>query len=575
MTFRGKVVAAWTIAALTAAVLAFDRPEAFRSRGGGSLPPLVYSAPRPPVARGQSSVRAARTERTWRDATCAMPRDWLRRSLRGYYPVRSPDLSFVPVEPHFFGDFKKTTTHSGPWDYLQEVPLVLYGPGFIRSKGSVTLDREVTLADLAPTYARLLRTPFPDRRPGDPLSTALLPKDERKGRPRLIVTVVWDGGGWNTLRHWPNSWPTLSRLMTEGTSFEGALVGSNPSVTPAIHANLGTGTFPGNHGIVSIPQRRAGRIQDSWAFNSPHNLEVTTLADIYDRTTNNRAKIGLLAEQNWHLGMIGHGAFLGRADRDIAVLTRTSPFSTNPRYYRLPGYINDVWGFRKDVRAIDKSDGNRNGLWLGHDLPDGRHEGFANPAWTLYQMRLLRTLLNREGFGKDKVPDLFFTNFKQIDEVSHAYFLQSPEMHATIPYSDRALRGIVRWLNRHVGKKRWVLGMTADHGVGPRFDKIEAWPIDMVELQIDVALRFGTRVTDLFQSQRPQGFWLNDRTLKAKGITRDEISNYLLRYTIGDNVRKGRKIPRAYRSRENEKLFAAAWPSARISSMSDCAKISG
>lgn len=574
MTFRGKVVAAWTIAGLTAAGLAFDRPEAFRSRPGKSSPPLVYSAPQRSAPEVEPSVRAVRTQRNWRDATCSMPRDWLKRSLRGYYPVRSPDLSFVPVEQHFFGDFKNTTTHSGPWDYLQEVPLVLYGPGFIRSQGPVTLDREVTLADLAPTYARLLRTPFLDRRPGDPLREALLPRDERNGKPRIIVTVVWDGAGWNTLNHWPNSWPVLKRLMSEGTSFNDAFVGSNPSVTPAIHANIGTGTFPAKHGIVSIPQRRGGRIQDSWAFDDPRNLGVTTFADIYDRAVNNRAKIGLLAEQNWHLGMMGHGAALRGADRDATVLTRTFPFTTNPNYYRLPAYVNEVRGFRKDVAAIDEDDGKRNGLWFGHRLPEDLNRGRATPAWTLYQMRLLRTLLNREGFGRDKTPDLFFTNFKQIDAVSHVYFLQSPEMHATIPYSDRALGGIVRWLNEHVGKKRFVLAMTADHGVGPRFDKIGAWPIDMTELQIDVAIRFGVRVTDLFQSQRPQGFWLNNRTLKANRITRDEISNYLLRYTIGDNLRQGEKIPRAYRARENEKLFAAAWPSARITSMSDCAEIS-
>ncbi|HEV3473474.1 MAG TPA: alkaline phosphatase family protein, partial [Actinomycetota bacterium] len=348
MTFRSKVVAAWAIAGLTAAGIAFDEPETVRS-GDDPPPPLIYSAPQRSGPRSEPSGGGVTTRRTWREATCAMPRAWLKRSLRGYYPVRSPDLSFVPVEPHFFGEFKKTTTHSGPWDYLQKVPLVLYGPGFIRAQGPVAVDREVTVADLAPTYARLLRTRFPERRPGDPLGKALLPRDERNGKPRIIVTVVWDGGGWNTLQHWPNAWPTLQRLMTEGTSITDALVGSNPSVTPAIHANIGTGTFPARHGIVSIPQRRNGRIQDSWAFNSPHNLEVTTLADVYDRAVNNRAKIGMLAEQNWHLGMIGHGAALRGADRDVAVLTRTSPFTTNTNYYRLPRYINDVWGFKKDV----------------------------------------------------------------------------------------------------------------------------------------------------------------------------------------------------------------------------------
>lgn len=542
-------------------------------------------SPAPPAQEASSSPSATTTpipEATgkpvgstvsgprWLRSACKLPPEQLRRTLRGYYPGRSPELTFVSAEPHYFGHFRKTTTHSGPWPYVQKVPLVLYGPGFVRAQGDLTVDREVTVADMAPTFAELLRTPFPDRRPGRVLRSALLPRTERNGKPRLIITVVWDGGGWNTLREWPATWPKLKEIMGKGTSVVNATVGSNPSVTPAIHANMGTGTFPAAHGIVSIPQRKGAVIADSWAGHSPSNLLVETLADIYDPRTDNRAKIGLLAEQDWHLGMIGHGAALSKGDRDIAVLTRTDPFETNTRFYRLPSYMQDVPGFSADRRTIDGSDGTVNGKWLGHELPKDHSTGFANPVWTLYQMRLLRKLLNEEGFGKDKVPDLFYTNFKQIDEVSHAYFLQSPEMSHTIPYSDQALGGIVRWLNEHVGKERWVLAMTADHGVGPRFDTVGAWAVNMDELLIDTALHFRTRVSDLFQSQRPQGLWLDMDTMRTEGITLGEMANFILDYTIEDNVRDGQPVRRQYRDRLDERLFSAAFPSNRVTDMSQC-----
>ncbi|MGH2756425.1 MAG: alkaline phosphatase family protein, partial [Actinomycetota bacterium] len=196
--------------------------------------------------------------------------------------------------------------------------------------------------------------------------------------------------------------------------------------------------------------------------------------------------------------------------------------------------------------------------------------GFANPAWTLYQMRLLRALLNREGFGRDRVPDLFFTNFKQIDEVSHAYFLQSYEMKQTIPFSDAALAGIVRWLNNNVGERRWVLAMTADHGVGPKFTKVGAWAIDMQELQIDIAVRFQTRITEIFDSQRPQGFWVDRAALRRSGITRTEIANFLLDYRMRNNVADDLRVPKGYRGMMDERLFRAAWPTGKITSMSDC-----
>ena len=566
MTFGRKAVALWAVAgtAVISFVWAADEMD------GPTQGPQAMAPSGLPSEESTPEVDRELRVGGWRAATCAMPPELLQRTLRGYYKGRSPEITFVPEEPHFFGDFKTTTTHSGPWDYVQTVPLVLYGPGHIRSRGEVNLDREVTIADLAPTFARLLGIGFPGARPGRALTEALVPKDERPGRPRLIITVVWDGGGVNTLAQWPKTWPNLRRFMAEGTSFSGAIVGSNPSVTPAIHANLGTGAFPNRHGIVSIPQRRRDRIEDSWSGHSPRNLLIKTLADIYDPTTGNRARIGLLAEQDWHLGMIGNGAAIRGGDRDIAVLTRTSPFETNPRYYRLPGYIQNVPGFKADVETIDRSDGKNNGKWLGHDLPKDRSTGFANPAWTLYQERLLRKLLKEEGFGRDRVPDLFFTNFKQIDEVSHAYFLRSTEMKSTIPYSDAALARLVRWLNRNVGERRWVLAMTADHGVGPNFTDVGAWAIDMQELQIDIAIHFRTRVSELFDSQRPQGFWVDRAVLRRKGITRAEIANFLLGYRIRDNVADDLKVPDGYREMMDGRLFTAAWPTEAITSMSDC-----
>src|SRR3712207_8270518 len=44
-----------------------------------------------------------------------------------------------------------------------------------------------------------------------------------------------------------------------------------------------------------------------------------------------------------------------------------------------------------------------------------------SPVWTLYQTRLLKEMLAREDFGENRVPDLFFTNYKQVDDVGHDY----------------------------------------------------------------------------------------------------------------------------------------------------------
>ncbi|MDQ4025331.1 MAG: alkaline phosphatase family protein, partial [Actinomycetota bacterium] len=207
----------------------------------------------------------------WFEAACDLPIEQLRRIRRGYVPGRSPELLVVPREPNYFGSFA-SYTHSGPWDYVQSIPLVFYGPGYIKPQGEITLDRETTIADLAPTLAELLDTPFPGGRPGTAITEALLPEEERAGIPKVIVTVVWDGGGWNVLEAWPDAWPYLRRLMEKGTSVGNSVVGSSPSVTPAVHTNLGTGAFPKQHGIVDIPVREGVEIFGAYDGFTPRFL---------------------------------------------------------------------------------------------------------------------------------------------------------------------------------------------------------------------------------------------------------------------------------------------------------------
>ncbi|MDQ3940454.1 MAG: alkaline phosphatase family protein, partial [Actinomycetota bacterium] len=343
----------------------------------------------------------------WLDASCSLPDKILERIERGTVPARSADLHMVPRFPNYFGSFK-ISTHSGPWDYLQRVPLVFYGPGFIEPACDVTLDRPVTVADIAPTFAELLGYPFPTDRPGRAITEIMLPAGERADPPALIVLVVWDGGGTNVIDRWPDAWPFLKTLMTNGTSIQDATVGSSPSVTPSTHATMGTGAFPDAHGIPDIPLRNGERVPDSYPDKSPKFLELETLADMFDRDNGNEPVIGMIAERGWHLGMMGHGGLLPGADRDFAVMTQggDGELTTNPDYYRLPDYMRDVPGLAADDAAVDAADGETDGAWMGHPLPDVHRAGAANPVWTLYQVRLIRQLIDQAGFGRDEVPDM-------------------------------------------------------------------------------------------------------------------------------------------------------------------------
>jgi hypothetical protein len=514
----------------------------------------------------------------WFDAACDLPVEYVRRLRRGYFPGRSPEILLVPKEPNFVGG-PTYWSHSGPWGYLQRVPLVFYGPGFIRATGPMRLEREVTLADVTPTLADLVRLTWPRNRPGRALKEILVPSDERDGTPRVIVVVVWDGGGTNVLDQWPDAWPHLTTLMREGAALEDAIVGSSPSVTPAVHATLGTGVFANRHGIVDVATRDGQRVRSPFPRATPIYMRVPSFADLHDAATDNRAQVGMMAYQSFHLGMMGRGASTPTADRDISLIARipegpttTDPGTlfTNGTYYSVPEYVNDIGGFERDIRRADLIDGESDLKWMGHidlRIPDRANK---SPAWVLYQTRVVKTLLQRENFGQDDVTDLLFVNYKQIDEVGHNWNMLADEMRVIIEFSDEGLADIVSFLDSSVGKNRWVLVVTADHGQTPDPEQSGSWAIRISSLGNDVAEHFNVDAPDLIQLLRPSGFWLDRGWMEANGISFDDVADFLVDYRLEQNVLAGETLGEQYRSRLNERIFDAAIPGHKLEAVWRC-----
>ena len=489
--------------------------------------------------------------------------------MRGYYPKRSPDVMLVPHGSNYIGD-PEETSHSGPWDYLQRVPFVLYGPGFIEPQGELTLDREPTLADLTPTLAELIDFDWPGDGPGEAITEALLPEADRAGRPRLVVVVVWDGGGWNVLDAWPGTTPNLDRLASDGTSIADAIVGSSPSITPSIHTTIGTGVFPESHGITGIDIRYQGRLGPAFPARTGRLIKTPTLADLYDPATGNAAKVAMLGFRSWHLGMIGRGALHPQGDHDIgALVDENEGLITNEDVYSLPPQLNEVPGLKVDTRTIDASDGERDGTWMGHDLSDPRIRR-DSPVWALYQTRILKELIASEGFGADRVPDLLYTNYKQIDEAGHNWNMLSEEMPEEIKYSDAVLGDLTRFLDKKVGRNKWVVAVTADHGVTPDSDNSGGWPIAKVPFGNDLAAKLGVRAERLIKQVSPVGIYLDEDTVTAKGVTLEEIADFASRYRLGDNLERAEKLPELYADRGDELLFAAAFPGNEMDRVWSC-----
>jgi Uncharacterized proteins of the AP superfamily len=127
---------------------------------------------------------------------------------------------------------------------------------------------------------------------------------------------------------------------------------------------------------------------------------------------------------------------------------------------------------------------------------------------------MVEEVISREGFGKDDVPDLLFINSKAIDHISHIFSVNSPEMQDTLSWQDEDLGRFVDFLDQEVGKGRYVLVVTADHGA--QFDPAVsgAFQVTPTELGRDLNAAFpATGGGSVFQAVRSSQIYLNDDVL--------------------------------------------------------------
>ncbi len=476
----------------------------------------------------------------------------MKRVKRGYVDVASPDINLIPREPNYVGTATRPV-HSGPWDYLARVPLVIYGPGYVEAGkySGVT-----TMADVAPTTAALIGFDGFEAPDGTVLEQALAGSGSV---PRLVVTLVWDGGGLNVLSRHERSHPFLDKLMKRSAVFSGMEIGSSPSVTPPIHTTLSTGAFPRRHGIPGLRIRtETGEHIDPFHDLDPSNIRVPTLADVYDAANGNRPVTGMLASANWHLSMIGHGDLYPGGDADPVVLFENEGRTfTNRGIYYVPA-IEDVSVLLEEAEKLDAADGSRDGEWRGHDLADPAIR-YASPAHIRYEQFLLARLIETAAFGNDDIPDLLYVNFKSADDAGHAWGMTSQGTAGAIRALDDELRRLVHFLDRTVGEGLWALILTADHGQTPFPEESGAWPIGGGELASDMNAEFDLTDddVDLVDRVSSPGAYVNRSQLEASTVSLDDLARFAAGYTVEQNLRKDQELPEEFAERRDELLFDA------------------
>lgn len=513
---------------------------------GHALRRLVRPAPRPQIEAMARDLGA----------------DALELVRRTYYPGRSGDLQLV-LAPGSTSNYAQESrslmpndprsSHALPWMYLERVPIAVYAPGIVTPLDST--DR-VTLADLAPTAAHLMG--FDDFQATDGASLPGIPRPASP--PKVVVTFVIDGGGWNVLHGtWPDAWPNLKKLFRDSATYRNAITGSFPAVTACAHANIGTGAFPRTHGISGHNIRDGQHVRKAYGKPgraNPDDILVPTLADRWTEATGNKAWVGEIGYQVWHLGMLGRGgAPLG--EKPVAVYWdedhthRWQPH--NPDLYRLPKQVPPLSVLQEHQASyadpgVDDQ--------FAKFAPAGRAV-CCSPPIIRYEGDLIEAALESEGIGRHEATDLLYINYKSPDYTGHVYNMLSLRERFALKAVDEQLERLRRYLESHFAPGEFALIVCADHGQCPTVDTMGGVRLDPIQLQEDLDREFGGSIFKIVTSVVPSEVYLNERAMWDAGVSRDDVAAFLRDYRYRDNIGPYVHKDAIEWNRLNQKPFAA------------------
>lgn len=101
-------------------------------------------------------------------------------------------------------------------------------------------------------------------------------------------------------------------------------------------------------------------------------------------------------------------------------------------------------------------------------ISKGYYEALYNsPYGNEFMLEVVKKAVVAERLGQDDVPDLLSVSFSSNDSVGHCWGPDSQEVLDTTIRSDRIMAELLKFLDETVGKNKYVVCVTADHGVCP------------------------------------------------------------------------------------------------------------
>jgi len=327
-------------------------------------------------------------------------------------------------------------------------------------------------------------------------------------KPRLVVFLVVDGLPQRQVVDYRDQLAPdgLRRFLDRGAWFADAHYGHSNTQTAPGHATMLTGAYPHRSGIIANEWRNPatgeaeyntgdpaasyiGHKTNRLDGTSPKNLRAETVGDVL-RRLDARSKVIAISGKD-------RGAILPAGHRGTAYMyqAQTGQFASTTYYMTAhPQWVVDFHArkpadayFQKDWQPLLEAPAYARSLpdgqsWYakwGGKLPMKLGEGMAAPGPRFYasvlaspfgdelMLAFARAAIAGEELGKDDVPDILSVSLSSHDYINHGFSAESRISHDHLLHLDRHLERFFRDLDATVGKDRYVVALTADHGFMP------------------------------------------------------------------------------------------------------------
>ena len=277
-------------------------------------------------------------------------------------------------------------------------------------------------------------------------------------RPKLVVGLVVDQMRWDYLYYYYEDFVEggLKRLVDEGYSYENCMINYVPTVTAIGHASIYTGSTPALHGICG--NDFYDHTLRSWTYCCRDNAVDAVGSDSRAGKMSPRNMLGNTIGDQLRLSNDFKSRVFGVAMKDRAAILPAG-HSANAAYW----YDNSVGHFisstyymqelPKWVREFNK----RNATKPGEDQK-------MKPEGVTLTFKMAEALLENERLGQGDVTDMLWVSISCTDANAHEYGTRGEQTIAAYKQLDRDLAHFLSLLDRRIGRGRYLLFLSADHG---------------------------------------------------------------------------------------------------------------